>query len=76
MASESHDLGVGAVRRADNASFDLTMLRTALRTAGVEYRPPALPARSTPSVYSSRSPRSTGSKKEPNGDDGGDDVRA
>ena len=44
---------------AHDASFDLTMLRAALRTAGLEYRPPQLPARSTPSACSSRSPRST-----------------
>ena len=32
----------GRVFVAHNASFDLTMLRSALRTAGVEYHPPAV----------------------------------
>jgi DNA polymerase III epsilon subunit family exonuclease len=32
----------GRVFVAHNASFDLTMLRSALRTTGVEYRPPAV----------------------------------
>ncbi|HSS73925.1 MAG TPA: 3'-5' exonuclease [Gaiellaceae bacterium] len=32
----------GRVFVAHNASFDLTMLRCALRTAGLEYRPPAV----------------------------------
>ena len=32
----------GRVFVAHNASFDLTMLRSALRTAGLEYRPPAV----------------------------------